>query len=537
MLRVSVVVLSLLAVLPVARGETYHVAQGDAAASDKNPGTLALPCGMISKAATALEAGDTVVIHHGVYREYVKPGRGGTAEQPISYVAAPGERVVITGADVLSGWVLDKGNVWKVTSWTHRFPTHPNDEFHRLIGRCEQVIVDGKVLKQVALPGQLQPGCFCAMPAEQTLYVQLTDGGDPREHLVEASVRPLCFGVGWGGEPRDHIQLRGLTFRYAANMAQRGALSAVGNHWLIEDCDALWTNGTGITFRGDDITLRHLKSHHHGQQGAGGSGRHFLLNDVSLSFNNVKGFDSDWEAGAIKITHARDGTIRNCRAEANRGNGLWFDIDVRNVTVDHCAAIENDGHGIFVEISGGFDIRNNVCARNGRDGKWGRGGISVGESDHCTIERNVCVMNPTGVSIRELGPRECRGTDGGRVSYHVHDINVIHNVCALNSKYQIGVWWDNAFFGPHPSPGADEGREEYDPGAQSLHFDENSYWLEGKQKLALWGVPWRKAHQEYADLQSWQQQQQQDLHSRLVKPQFVDAEHNDWRMRSDDSSQ
>ena len=31
-----------------------------------------------------------------------------------------------------------------------RFPTHPDGDFHRLIGRCEQVIADGRLLEQVA---------------------------------------------------------------------------------------------------------------------------------------------------------------------------------------------------------------------------------------------------------------------------------------------------------------------------------------------------------------------------------------------------
>jgi hypothetical protein len=397
------------------------------------------------------------------------------------------------------------------------------------------VIVDGTLLKQVADRADLEPGCFCAEPVEKTLYVQLSDGSSPSDHVIEASVRPICFGVGWRQTPRNAIHLRGLTIRYAANMAQRGALCAAGNHWLIEDCDVQWTNGTGVTFSGDDVTLRRVRSHHHGQQGASGSGQRFLLEDVVFEDNNLKGFDADWEAGAIKITHARDGVVRNCRAASNSGNAFWFDIDVRDVVIERCVARDNEGHGIFVEISGGFQIRDNLCVRNGRDGKWGRGGISIGESDHCTIEHNTCVLNPTGISIRELGPRTFRGMGGSRVSYHVHDITIRDNICALNSKYQLGLWWDNAFFGPHPSPGSDEGREKYDPDAQSIHIDANTYWLTGQQNLALWGVPWRKDHKVYVDLNSWQQQRHQDQHSQLSKPQFVDPQRDDWRIKSEAS--
>jgi hypothetical protein len=99
----SIVVL--LVTSPVVDGETYHVAQRDARAADENPGTLPRPWRTISRAAGTLRAGDTVVIHAGVYREYVRPQQSGTAQQPISYVAAEGEQVVITGADVISDWI------------------------------------------------------------------------------------------------------------------------------------------------------------------------------------------------------------------------------------------------------------------------------------------------------------------------------------------------------------------------------------------------------------------------------------------------
>jgi len=41
-----------------------------------------------------------VLVHEGVYRERVKPARGGTGpDAMICYEAAPGERVVIKGSE------------------------------------------------------------------------------------------------------------------------------------------------------------------------------------------------------------------------------------------------------------------------------------------------------------------------------------------------------------------------------------------------------------------------------------------------------
>lgn len=48
----------------------YHVAKSG---SDTNPGTVEAPFLTISKAAMVLNAGDTVTVHSGTYREWVSP--------------------------------------------------------------------------------------------------------------------------------------------------------------------------------------------------------------------------------------------------------------------------------------------------------------------------------------------------------------------------------------------------------------------------------------------------------------------------------
>ena len=66
--------------------------------SDVSRGTEADPYRTINKAAQVARPGDTVVVHEGVYREWVKPPRGGLSDQRrITYQAADGENVIITG--------------------------------------------------------------------------------------------------------------------------------------------------------------------------------------------------------------------------------------------------------------------------------------------------------------------------------------------------------------------------------------------------------------------------------------------------------
>src|SRR5690625_4549506 len=88
----------------------YHVKKSG---SDFNPGTEEKPFLTINQAAKVAFPGDTITVHEGIYREWVRPKGGGTKAQPIVYQAAEGEEVVITGAEVITEWEKD-GDIWKV---------------------------------------------------------------------------------------------------------------------------------------------------------------------------------------------------------------------------------------------------------------------------------------------------------------------------------------------------------------------------------------------------------------------------------------
>ena len=73
--------------------KSYHVAQKHPKASDQNPGTADAPFLTINAAARVLQPGQKVVVHEGIYRECIRPARGGSgSDQMIAYEAAAGER-------------------------------------------------------------------------------------------------------------------------------------------------------------------------------------------------------------------------------------------------------------------------------------------------------------------------------------------------------------------------------------------------------------------------------------------------------------
>src|SRR4030095_4384242 len=96
---------------PQQMSSEFHVAT---IGSDDADGSEDRPFRTINRAADLAQPGDTVVVHGGEYREWVKPRRGGLSDlRRITYTAAAGEHVVIKGSERVTGWEPDGGTVWK----------------------------------------------------------------------------------------------------------------------------------------------------------------------------------------------------------------------------------------------------------------------------------------------------------------------------------------------------------------------------------------------------------------------------------------
>lgn len=414
----------------------------------------------ISEAAKLVEPGDEVVLHAGTYREAVLVEKSGTALKPITFRADRGAQVIVTGADLISKW--DKlpaanGENQFVTDWPHRFltwskeGTHPGDDKHKLIGRGEQVFINGYPLLQVLERQQLARGTFYVDLEAKKLYVQASNnapdiGGEPRSApRVEAGVRPSLW------ESRgDYINLRGVRFRYAPNQAQAGMTRFAGRFNSIEDCVFEYSNAVGASFSNQDITVRRCTFSDNGQMGFGAARAHRLhLIDCLTTRNNTKNFGRGWEAGGDKIVLSRDVLIEKSRFVENRGIGIWFDIGNENPTVANCLIADNEDAGIFYEISYGLKAHDNVIIGNGfagNAGAWGaNGGIALSSSPGCVIERNLLVGNKEGFQFREQG-RTTPRIDAPRNSPEVwvwnHDQLIRSNVLAYNRDAQAWGWFD-----------------------------------------------------------------------------------------------
>ena len=550
--------------------------------SDANPGTAAKPYATIQKAADAAQAGDTVVVKAGLYRQAVRLHNSGTAAAPIQFVADPPGSVVITGADVVTGWtrVVGAAPIYQIP-WDHVFAidyhngvpveAHPEDE--PLWGRAEQVIADGRQLlpalskddlakawaDHAETPGSTVPsplphlggpfaGMFAADTPHKTLFVWLADGSAPNAHQMEAATRAQPFGVNqWESkEGVSYVQARGFVFRYGASFPQRGAVTLHGAHNLLDGCVVEQMAGAGV---GVDGTMRRCIVRGCGQVGGAAGGDGFVNAQCLWEGNCWKPINRGWDAGGVKLAVISGGVFRQCVFRRNGGPGLWFDIDMRHVRVTQCVFQENEGSGLMIEISRHNQVDHCLAVGNGvgavgktGDGDWATGGILLAESEDCAVTHNTCVGNKDGITFREQGPRPLDTPDGS-IPYHDTRDVVTGNLCAFNQGYQIGLWYDNSFFGRHPADFAKYPTEAayteamnkapdkvFDPTKQSLTIDHNLYWPMPGKPVALYGVDWRIRHQKFARLADFTEKTGFDAHSRVAAPMFQNAAQGNYRL-------
>jgi len=532
LLTLALAVLPSLALTGV--GATYHVARGAPNASDASAGTAEQPWATMAHAAEVLEAGDRVVVHAGIYREHVLPRHSGREGAPIVYEAAPGEEVIITGADVLTSWERVEGDapVYRVP-WAHQMMVdmrdgkpvrhHPADEEHVRSGRAEQVIVDGQVWDHPQLVlalAEMTPGTFFPDPDAGFLYVRMADGSSPSTHEIEGSTRGLLFGANpWmQGASFDHVVVRGFTFRYGATFPQRPGVWLLGEANTLEDCTIEWMAGGGAGVGPKRGVMRRCVVRHCGHTGGCAGGEDFVNQGCTWEDNCRKPISRGWDAGGVKLAVSHHGLFDRCIFRGNGGPGLWFDIDVNDTIVRQCLFENNEHHGLFIEISRDITVEDCAFFRNALRSNegWSTAGLTIAESRHCTVVHNLLVGNLDGIALREQGPRYLDTADLGRVPFQNVGHIIAGNISANNQRYQLGLWYDTAFFGTHPGEKDKYANEEefaaaiqrdqpdrwFDPLQQGMTFAHNAYFAAAGQKLFLYGVPWRARFQEFADVAS-----------------------------------
>ena len=247
--------------------------------SRKASGTDKDPFLTIQQAADILQPGDSVIVHEGVYREWVKPNHGGISEnRRITYMAAEGEHVEITGAEQIDDWQHVEGTVYKTTIPNNRFGSY-NPYNTRIYGdwwcgpfdhdvHTGEVYLNGKSIYEAVSKDEVinpvmrkeyiyDPNCV-GMPLfhpEDTIYQWFAEVDDdnttiyvnfqnlqPETTTVTINVRPCVFYPEKTG--LDYITVKGFELTCAATWyapPTGDQVGLIGPHWakkwIIEDCE------------------------------------------------------------------------------------------------------------------------------------------------------------------------------------------------------------------------------------------------------------------------------------------------------------
>jgi glutathione peroxidase len=119
-------------------------------------GYPAVPLATVSRALDVAEPGETIVLRGGVYRLTLAPTKGG-----LTLRAMPGEKVIVSGADLVEGWRREADGSWTVA----------------LAAAPKKLLRDG------------QPWADFVYDAETQRLKLAANAGDPRCHVFENVVR------------------------------------------------------------------------------------------------------------------------------------------------------------------------------------------------------------------------------------------------------------------------------------------------------------------------------------------------------------
>jgi hypothetical protein len=262
------------------------------------------------------------------------------------------------------------------------------------------------------------------------------------------------------------------------------------------------------------------------------------MRECGVYRNNTKGYEIGWEAGGLKVVLSRGFVFDRCRVIGNHGPGIWYDIGNEAAEVKQCYIAHNDEAGIFYEISYGLHAHDNLIVDNANrgvspGGAWGAGGITISSSADCVVEQNTLVNNRDGIAFREQERRTPRIGREGEVRIFNQNLLIRRNVVAYSPAYNVAMWVDTNFFGPHPSGGDKNEPPREDPAAQQIRFVENLVWPLPDRPSYLYGASWREKSRTFASPQAFATGSGLPVSDHLAEPKFRDPLGADFGLERD----
>jgi len=369
--------LSLLFPLPgfAADGDnkTIYVAK---TGNDANNGSIKAPLLTISKAENLAHPGDRIVVHKGIYRETVVLNSGGTAlNSRITFVAAPGEEVVIKGSEQVRSWVKEKGRTWCAEINESFFKGF--NPFARLVSKDSsfihlgEVYLQNKPLKEQKDVNQVeatQGSWFTTQDNGKTIIIANFGNIDPNTQLTEINVRPAAFTA--QKQEVNYIVLDGFKISQIAspmafvNGEQTGAITLNGGtYWLIQNCTLSDCKSVAIS----------IGQTGHAYPGAGPGKPEYsdLSKDITTVGHEIVKHNHIFrcgQAGIFGLLHGTFSEITNNLIEDINSNdsypgeiaGIHLVVAI-DVLIDHNLIRSVNGYGLFMgPLFQGAHISRNI---------------------------------------------------------------------------------------------------------------------------------------------------------------------------------
>lgn len=440
---------------------TIHVSKNG---SDQATGTKENPFLTINKAASSAVSGDTVIVHEGEYREWVKPKNKGYGDtRRITYQAAENEKVIIKGSERIHSWKNVQESIWKVKisndffgdfnpyieevngdwivhedrSIKHLGNVYLNgmsfyeaSSFAELLApKVRQTIIDDWTQRETRIihPEQTKYLWFAEVEEEfTTIYANFHDN-DPNEELVEINVRKSVFSPDVTG--RDYITVKGFEMAHAATpwtpptADQMGLISTNWSKgWIIEDNTIHDSKCSAISIGKEELT-----GHNYFTVVKDKPGYQYQIESV---FNAV---NTGWSKETIGSHVIRNNKIYDCGQNGIVGHlGCIFseiyDNHIYNIGVKR----EFYGHEIGgIKLHAAIDVQiHNNCIHDTSLGLW-----LDWQTQGTRVSQNVFYKNSRDLFIEvSHGP-------------YVVDHNIFASAVEMDNFSQGGAYINNLFCG------------------------------------------------------------------------------------------
>lgn len=458
-----------LTIQPVAAAPIeFHVAPGG---NDKAAGTAKAPFRTLARARDAIralkrgkglpEGGARVILHGGVYRLEepftLGPEDSGTAKAPIIYMAAPGERPVISGGRIIRGLRRQADGSWSVTL--------PEAAGHRWVFR--QLFINGRRYIHARSPNDGQFYIVRSVPDENDPNRKAKDrfafrGNDiqPWPNLSDVEIR-VTFSWNDGHFPIQAVDTENRIVTLAGpavwELPKPGMATCpyiVENHPGACDAPGEWqlNRETGelriIPFDGEDLGAaeviapvieRLVVAQGDPEQSRFVEHARF----EGLSFQHAAwhlpptGFSTPQAActlgAALEFHAARHCAVTRCEVTRVGRYAIWFDLDSSYNEVRQCHLHDLGGGGVRIgnaERPAGYEriahhnVVDNNLIHNGGHIHPGATGIFMAYGRNNTFSHNeVSDLRYTGISLGWTWDIVYSGTRENIVEYnHVHHV-------------------------------------------------------------------------------------------------------------------